>query len=478
MSGFRLLRGVAVLAVLCAALLAAAAVLDRGPAHPRVLVVPSEGPTIEVHLIVPRTPAPAGLAHYAEHLAWLNAVGRTARGADRHSNAWTGPHAIGYWLSGAPGDLPELVATLARVFDPIELPRDFADQERDIILREYDRALADNPDAQAAEAMSAFLYEGNEIAVSLIGTPEEIAALDQEAARAFHAATHRPETAVLVVLGDTTERRVRRILRGLDLAAAAPAPSAEGAGAPGGALAASPGGATPARAASPASAGGAAPPVAAASVFATPAFAPAPFVLAAPGQLVLREGAAAAPRLVWRRVVALPEPQPFDLLEARSALLSDILISNLPGGLAGPLRFDAALARSFEIGLWPLDERHVELHLLAAPDAGLSLPDLAAAFETVLSEVAQAGIPEETHARVLARFETYWPDWDDPEETADWMGSYVLGRIEALRMPLGEGDLKPLGTALSAEDLTLLLRRIAGEGRTAMAFIGPEEMLR
>ena len=36
------------------------------------------------------------------------------------------------------------------VFDPIDLPRAFAEKERDIILREYEFRMVDNPDAQAA----------------------------------------------------------------------------------------------------------------------------------------------------------------------------------------------------------------------------------------------------------------------------------------------------------------------------------------
>ncbi len=432
---FQGLRGVVVPVALCAFGLAVAFLFDGGPAHPRVVVVPQAGEALSAHLVFPRPPAPAGLAHYAEHLAWLSAAGRGMRGADRHSNAWTGAHAVGYWQAGGREDLPELIATLAGVFAPIDLPRRFAEEERGIIRREYDFRLANSPDAQAAEAIDAFLYAGNDIAVSLIGTPEEIAALDYDAARAFHEATHRPEAAVLVVVGDTTARQVRRALRGLDLpAASAPASTAP--------------------------------------------FAPAPFVLAAPDAVTLREVApAAAPRLVWRRVVALSDPVPFDLLETQAAFLGEVLRSTLPGGIAGPLRFDAALARSLDIELWPLDEGHVEMLFVAAPDAGLSLAGLAAAFEATLAEVARAGIPAATHERVLTRFDRSWPDWDHPDETAGWMADYVLDRVGGLRMPLPQRELEALAAALAPEDVTALLRRIAGEGRTAIACIGPEETL-
>jgi hypothetical protein len=46
------------------------------------------------------------------------------------------------------------------VFDPIDLPQEFAVTERDIILRKYDWRMANNPDAQAAEEMEALFYDG------------------------------------------------------------------------------------------------------------------------------------------------------------------------------------------------------------------------------------------------------------------------------------------------------------------------------
>ena len=371
------------------------------------------------------------LLHYAEHLAWMNAVGANARDADRHSNAWTSDRAVSYWLSGAPEDLPDLLETLSGVFDPIKLPREFAEQERDVIVREYEYRVAGNPDAQATKTMDAVLYEGNAIAASVIGTPDEIMALDYDEARALHAETHRPDNATLVIIGDVTGREVRRALRdaGWD-------ESEEG----------------------------------------RAEIAPPSFDLAAHAETTLRKPwPKAAPRLLWRRVVALTEPVQFDLLEARVALLRDILDTNLPGGLAGPLRFDAAVARSFDIQVWPIDEDNVEISFTAAPDRDVSLSVLQAAFEETLAETAESGIPEATYSRVLNRFDGFWPDWDDTDETARWMADYVLDRVSVLREPLSERELKRLARNLSLETTNALLRQIAGRGRTAAAFIGQED---
>lgn len=412
-------------AMLAAALHLTGTRLTFGSSSAFVVRVPN--PTLSVHLIAPHRPVAPVLAHYTEHLAWLNALDGE-RAADRHSNAWTSYIAVGYWLSGAPEDLPDLLDTLRRVFDPIDLPREFADQERDIVLREYEFRMANNPDAQAAEAMEAFLYEGNAIAASPIGTPEEIMALDYDEARAVHAVTHVPENVRLVVIGDVTERQMRQAMR------KAGWPEVE-----------------PADVSSPA------------------------FDLAAPEATFLHYPTpAAGPRMVWRRVATLPEPVQFDLLEAQTALLRDILDTNLPGGLAGPLRFDAAVARSFDVQVWPIDENNIEISFTAAPDAGVSLKELQAAFEASLSEVANGGIPEVTYSRALNRFDGFWPEWDDNDETSRWMADYALDRVSNLREPLSKRELQRLHRGLSLDTTNALLRQLAGEGRTAISFIGPE----
>jgi hypothetical protein len=58
------------------------------------------------------------IAHYTEHLAWLPNIGKDSRPEDRDSNAWTNDYAVGYWLSGPPEDLPDMLRRLKVVFDP------------------------------------------------------------------------------------------------------------------------------------------------------------------------------------------------------------------------------------------------------------------------------------------------------------------------------------------------------------------------
>ncbi|MFC7369321.1 M16 family metallopeptidase [Vreelandella zhaodongensis] len=396
-----------------------------------VYVQSAEASEVYAHVVFGHRSLASGLAHYVEHLAWLNTVGAKQRSANRHSNAWTNPYAVGYWLSGKPDELDDLLQTLSGLFEPLEVPAKFAAEEREIILREYEAHMVDKPDAQAAEAMSAFLYAGNNIASSVLGTPDDIRGFSYDDARALHAATHRPENATLVVTGGVTEREVSRALKTVDWPAKQSADAESQ---------------------------------------------PPTFELAKPADTLLRypEKEASA-RVILRHVAALPESIPFDLLEAHALLLADILNTNLAGGLAGPLRFDNAIARGFDVQAWPLDERHIELRFRAAPDRGVSLRAVQKAFRDTLAEISDTGIPDETYQRVLNRFEDFWPDWEDDDDAARWMADYTLERVAALRQPLPLSDVKRLEQQLSHQRINTLLNTIAGNGRTAVAFIGPKE---
>ena len=97
-----------------------------------IQVVKTRNDIDKVNVIVLFPHGRGPLAHYAEHLAWLPNIGKNSRPEDRDSNAWTNDYAVGYWLSGPPEDLPDMLRRLKVVFDPINLPQEFAETERDI----------------------------------------------------------------------------------------------------------------------------------------------------------------------------------------------------------------------------------------------------------------------------------------------------------------------------------------------------------
>lgn len=159
---------------------------------------------VALTLIIPYQATTPGLAHYVEHLTWLNALKSQDGSKDPDSAASTDPTVIIYRLSGPADRLTGMLAQLAQVFAPLRLPRATADAERKVLLREYDFRLAEAPDREAPDAVNEFLYAGNAYAVPVLGTPETIGALSYDAAKQFHAATHRPERAMLMASGDVT----------------------------------------------------------------------------------------------------------------------------------------------------------------------------------------------------------------------------------------------------------------------------------
>lgn len=432
--GFSELRGI-FKAVVFAAVLAVATVAyfawqEQANASSSVIVAETQASDITAYLIWPNPPAAPGLAHYVEHLAWANAVGAQERRLDNHSNAWTSGYAIGYWLSGRPDDLQDVLRRLLNTAQPLTVDPIFAGGERDVVMREYDFRLGNNIDMQAAERMDAFLYRGNQIATSVIGSRDDITALTYDDARAFHAKTHTLDAATLVVVGDVSRRQVNRALRNI--------------GHP-------------------------------EDGFGTAGVEPVRFSLAAPETTYFRfPKEDAASRVQFRKIARLDAPMDFDLLEVHAILLRNILDANVPGGLAGPLRFDAAFARSFQVSIWPLDEQHIELYITAEPDRGVTLTALSNQIETVLQSIARDSIPIGSYRRLKDRFGGFWPNWTDEEEAERWMADYTLERVASLRRPLSATSVRDMHDQISAEVVNTLTDALGAQGRTAITFIGPE----
>lgn len=368
-----------------------------------------------------------GIAHYAEHLVWSNVLDRKVESINQHSNAWTNDKTIGYRLSGYKEGFPNMLEALYGFFGPISVTTEFAMEERNIILREYEYWRTNNIDAEAHEFMDKFIYKGNAMAGSVLGAPEDISDFDYASAKALHAATHKPDNAVLVVVGNITEREVILAIKkaGFHM-----------------------------------------------SLKKSKNTPPPQFEIAESGTKIFKfHGNNSEPRLLWRKVVTLSKAVDFDLLELQTRLLGTVLEANLPGGFAGALRYDQFIARRFNIHILPLDKHHIELRFEATPDSDVSFQQLQVVFEDAL-KTAIIGIPEITFKRIKKRLESYWPDWTNDQETADWMVKYVLRRVSNLREPLTKEKLRGLHERLSLDDMNVLLESFQKPGRKAVAFIG------
>ena len=396
-----------------------------------VVTIP-DSPRIATFAIIPRTDdEPPGLAHYTEHLTWLNMErpGETT-GGDSHANAWTNSYVMIYRLDGPEEELPDIFEGLARAFLPLDVEEGFAREERDIVQREYDITIGNSVDMTARLAMNDFLYAGNGLAVPVIGTPEDIAGLEYEAARRYHARTHRPGNAVIVVIGNVTRRQITDVLDAM-----------------------------PANGVSQASG----------------QMVPLVFHLADMAHSVQYiDDPMAAPRVIWRRIVPLDERREYGPLMWHLTLLEEILASGLPGGLSGPLHLDAAIINSFQLQLDALDERHVELTIVAQPDQGVALSQLVERFEETLAQIAASGIPPQTFERVTARFARQRREQDNDAARGKALARHTLAWLFSCRTPLPEAVLVRLQEEASLGTLDQILARLAGPGRTAITFIGAQ----
>lgn len=369
---------------------------------------------------------PEGQLHYVEHLSWLNAIGNNRLGTGGDSNAWTDKSSIGYWLSGPKDKLKENLGILSHVFDPISLPTDFALQERDIIQREYDYRIGNNHDAQIEEILDKMLYEGNGLARSPMGQKSEIAQFELSQALAIHNSTHNASNAILVVVGDITMAEVRMALPSLKSAAAIT------------------------------------PPIQA-------------LVMASPTtQTTTFPDVPLSPKIIWRRIVEMPQPSQYSLLDQRCQLLKEVLLANLPGSLTKSLRYDNFFARSFDLSIQAIDDRHVELRFSGYPDKNIKLVDLQSAFEKTLSQSASNGIPQDTFDRVKARVIKDLPKTNQDSALSEWAKKKVIQYISAGHIPPALAEVKKLESDLTVSSIDSILRMIVGQGRTAVAFVGKE----
>jgi predicted Zn-dependent peptidase len=417
---------------LCGILLMVLLVAAMAPARAdrqAVFIAPLDTPgMITLYVFIPYEAETPGLAHYAEHLAWLSAIGGSVRLGDPHSNASTSPRSVVYHMSGPRAEINTMLETLARVFQPINLTQDFAIEERGIVEREYDLRLAGKPVERAFEQMNPFLYEGNPTAISVMGTPAEIRALGFEDAKSFHQATHRPERAMLMAEGDITEEQLLTALAATKF-----------------------------------------PPLAPLS-----AVTPSPLKLAPPAEKVFREAdEKAIPRMLWSKLVELPEPVPFEQLVIQSQLLGDILTTALAGGLAKPLRYDSFTARAFEVDVTAHDERHVEFYVSAEPDSGIGFAALRQAVENALAQSAQ-GIPAATYERVVKRFRAAMPDPADRPASLRRMSDDMYGRLLDQRVMVDEQALRAIVDQLDHRAIDSLVAAVNAPGRVAVVFIGKD----
>jgi len=405
-------------------------------------LVPNDSPRTEISLLVRSgardEPDGSGLAHYAEHLSWLSAIGAGRKGVGRDSNASTDRVLTRYWLEGPREEFGDMLDKLSRVLEPIELPEPFMREEVGIVQREYDLRVRDAPGQALTAELASLQHENQWPARSIIGTPEAIARLTPEQGIAWQAATHRPDNTVLVVHGDHEPAELDALLR--------------------------------ARFASP-SAGGvdeAARPTSASE----PIPRAAPYRMPPPARKVFQrtEPRFAEPQMQQTRLVELTDALDPDELDARLSVLWSVLDSSRPGGLAGPLRFDDFVARGFDLGLSAIDDRHVEMGFTAWPDRDVDNATLLERYETVLHDSARAGIPQDTFERAQAGLLDDIDQSDAPDQEV--LGG-VFASIAQGTTPISLPEWRARVAGVTLQQTDALLAALADAPRVMTFLIEP-----
>lgn len=376
------------------------------------------------------SPYTEGLAHYVEHLAWLSAFQDSENDSNvHHSNAWTNQYTTGYMLRAARGSIPSALRDLMTVADPIDLDETFAIEERDIVMREYDYRVAEQPLDPLMRDIETVIYAGGPLARSVIGSPDGIETFTVEQARQLHGESHDLSQATLLIYGNFRPHLIDRIIANISADVENPQPPAQD------------------RSRLP----------------------PLP---------PMRDERAVAVAgyedelFLYQKLIETPACGAPVRCEMLIYLTSQVLDSALPGGIAGPLRYDNFVARSFDLFVYPVEKNHVMISFEAWPDRNVSLLDLQSAFEAELQTALQSDLPVDTYDRIMAREMDRMNAVTDPANydaevllTALQTNTAIYDWSEELRViqAITRQDLSDFMTALSQPG-RVVIRRVSAQG--------------
>jgi predicted Zn-dependent peptidase len=371
-----------------------------------------------------------GLAHYVEHLAWLSAFGSDQNERMRHSNAWTNHFSTGYWHKTVDDDLHRALRALMGVATPLSVEDDFALEERDIVLREYDYRVAERPLYSVFRDMDQTLYGDGALARSVIGEPEVISDYSLGDAVSLHKQSHALSDATLLVYGGVSAARLEAILASLLV-----------------------------------------------EDVHTLSASPRSIRLVEDGIVQKRTSASLAElsedTFLYRKLVSIDVCETSAGCAVLAQLAENALGSSLPGGLAGPLRYDQFVTRSFSLDIAVIGEKYVELSFIGHPDTNISLDGLENVFRAALHGTLENGLPQETFDRVVSRFIGQFDsvlDRDRPGYNRDLMLDQLMSATPVFTL---EDQINAVED-VRLEDVNEFLKSLLADGREVTRLVSAE----
>lgn len=391
---------------------------------PDVIYIPnSETEDVSLYLVFPfgeaDNPYEQGLAHYIEHLAWLSAFGWGDGDSTSHSNAWTNLFTTGYWQKSHSETLVHDLKTLTKVAEPLTIDTTFALEERDILQREYEYRVAERPLYNLYQSINQRLYGTGTLARSVIGTPSDISQFKLENAKNLHARTHVLSQATLLVYGGVTKERLEASITSLN---------------------------------------------------------GTPFVFQRfEGKQKVERGTliddatVSVPKIVDSLFIyAKLVPRRLDIDPVKEAVLANLasnaIDSSLPGGLAGPLRYDQFIAREYSFRLNILSPDYIEILFEALPDNGASLDDVQRVFLETFNNTLKDGLAKETLGRILDR-EKGRLNAVLARDIPAFNRDLVLGQLMQTAPIYSHNDQLNALHEITLEDVNAFLKNLSADGR-------------
>jgi zinc protease len=189
-----------------------------------VVVIPDHRTPIVTNMIWYRVGAAdeqagkSGIAHFLEHLMFKgtkkNPAGYFSQliaGVGGQENAFTSSDYTAYYQRVPREQLAKMMELEADRMTGLVLTDEVVLPERDVVLEEQNSRVANNPRARLSEQMDAALYLNHPYGKPIIGWRQEIEKLNRDDALAFYRRFYGPNNAIVVVAGDVEPDEVRRL---------------------------------------------------------------------------------------------------------------------------------------------------------------------------------------------------------------------------------------------------------------------------
>ncbi len=162
----------------------------------------------------------SGIAHFLEHLLFKGtkhtAEGEYSKTIARlggRENALTSQDYTAYYATIGRAHLETAMRLEADRIANWKIDDDQIATERDVVLKEREQRIEDDPVSAFFEEVNGVLYEGHPYERPVIGFRHEIAALDRQAAEDFFNRHYAPNNIVLIISGDVSLAEIMPLLK-------------------------------------------------------------------------------------------------------------------------------------------------------------------------------------------------------------------------------------------------------------------------